>query len=143
MFNGVFFENLSLYEIKGKCFKNGQATHVNMVHVHCMLDTYVYKHTYVMLIAFFTENIGARTHLKFTLYVLCLSCSGFAYRVYLMRREDSESCACVSVKLRVGLPLPERSKETKYIKNQTTKCVNLVATSDVKNVAHTMIYTTA
>jgi hypothetical protein len=88
--------------------------------------------------------MNARTRLKLTLYVLCLYFSVCAYILGLMWREDHESCASIGVKLRVGLPLPDRSKETNYIqvKNQTTKCVMLVTKSNIKKVAHTTYTTT-
>jgi hypothetical protein len=54
---------------------DGQATHYSMVHVHCMLDTKVYKHTYWICntYCFSTATLVARTHLSITLHIHCLS----------------------------------------------------------------------
>jgi hypothetical protein len=63
------WENVEIY-----C-EVGQATDNNTTHAHCMLDTQVYKHavriynTYCIT----TPKMVARTHLKVTLYVFCLS----------------------------------------------------------------------
>jgi len=43
--NAIFFsKNLAVYEIMWK-YRVGQATYGNMVHAHCVLETYGYKHT--------------------------------------------------------------------------------------------------
>jgi len=46
----------------------GQATDDNMAHAHCMLDNKGYEHNTgcVLLIAFTTTTIGARTRLNVT-----------------------------------------------------------------------------
>ena len=45
MFNNFFFENRAVNEnVENKCIA-GQATDNNMVHAHCIMDIYGYKHT--------------------------------------------------------------------------------------------------
>jgi len=54
----------------------GHTTGKNTAHVHCMLYTEGYKHTFKMCnkYGFSTKTVVARTRLNFTLYVRCLTC---------------------------------------------------------------------
>jgi len=54
LFSITFFQNLAIYDIMWtKHGRAGQATDDNMVHTHCRLHKYGYKHSeYVILIGF-------------------------------------------------------------------------------------------
>ena len=71
----------------------GKATDDNMTHVHCMLDTSVYKHSLGIshIYCFFTATMVALTRLNVTLYAHCLSC----YRYFLLASEGG-LCSMVS-----------------------------------------------
>jgi len=68
------------YNVKKYCTSR-QATDDNMAHANCMLDTYNYKYAFRLCntFCFATATMVAWTHLKFTLYIHCLSCSIWMY----------------------------------------------------------------
>jgi hypothetical protein len=78
MFNNCFFfENCAVYETMLKItVEPGRSQMINMAQTHCLLDTYIYKHTVTICstYCFSTATVVAGTRLNVTLYVHCLSC---------------------------------------------------------------------
>jgi len=62
------------YAVYEKGCRVQQATDDNMVHVHCMLDNYGYRHMRIIcnIYSFSTATMVARTRLSVTLYVHCM-----------------------------------------------------------------------
>jgi len=56
--------------------QKGHTWRYNTAHAHCVLDTWVYKHTLTISnsYCFSTVTVVARMRLNITLYVHCLSC---------------------------------------------------------------------
>jgi len=71
MFNYFFLTTCHLWNNVEKYFAARRTTDDNIVHAHCMLDTWCYKHTpgICNTYCFSTAKMGARTRLIVTLYV--------------------------------------------------------------------------
>ena len=74
-----FFENRTVYEIMWKNTVQPYEPHMTIwrMHIARWITKATYTHThseYVILIAFSTATLVARSHLNVTLYVHCLSC---------------------------------------------------------------------
>jgi hypothetical protein len=80
LFSTTFFrKSCRLWDnVKEYCTAE-HATDGNMVHTHCMVDTWGYNHTYRIRNTYWfsTTIMVARTRLHVTLYVPCLSCFNF------------------------------------------------------------------
>jgi hypothetical protein len=77
IFNKIFLNKIvALWDKVKKYCTAGRATDNNMAHTHCMLDTNVCKHTFRICntYCFSTATMVARTRIKVTLHVICLSC---------------------------------------------------------------------
>jgi hypothetical protein len=73
VFSNIFFRKLCrLWDNVEKYFNAGQATDDKIAHAHCMLCTYVYKHTLrkCNTYCFSTATMVAGTPLTVTLYVI-------------------------------------------------------------------------
>jgi len=77
-FNNFFFFRKSclLWNNVEKYCRVGQATNDSMVHTHCLLDNWGYRHTLRIRnnYCFRTVRIITHTRLNVTLRLLCLSC---------------------------------------------------------------------
>jgi len=71
-----FFSKIVLVDNVEIFCRARQATDDNIVHAHCMLDAYGYKHTLRIYntYCFSTATMVVRTCLNVTSYILCLSC---------------------------------------------------------------------
>ena len=66
-----FFENRAVYEVmSGKYCRAGQTPDENMAHAHCVLDTWIYKHTLRICNTYCCSSttLVARTHLNIAAY---------------------------------------------------------------------------
>jgi len=73
--NNIFLRKLCrLRDNVVKCCRAGQVTDDNMVHVHCVVDTYGYSHTLRICsnFCFFMATVVART--RFSLRYTCITC---------------------------------------------------------------------
>ena len=77
LFNNFFFRKSCLLKdnVEKYC-RVGQATDVNMAHMHCMLDILDYKNTLRKCIIYCSSTVKmvAQKFLHVTLYVHCLYC---------------------------------------------------------------------
>jgi len=72
----LFRKSCALWENVGNFCRAGQAKDDNTAHAHFMLDNCGHTHTLTICNTnyFSTATMVARTRLKFTFYVHCLSC---------------------------------------------------------------------